>query len=224
MFDTNTPADQSGQPQQQPVTFKVGDREYDIAAATTKIEHSEKHIGTLEQELKALREQLSLTESQKKALEALSHNSPAQPPAPTGQAPAFDVDDLLAKAEQRVYESLSRKQQEAQAATNLAACTEAAKAVFGDAYQQELLKRGSELGMSKDDIAEFAKTKPEAFKGLFGLRSEQTRPTPNFSSSFNRRPTDQDTPVQAAARAIRDTKASGRDRTSAVANALKGLL
>ena len=132
MFDTNTPpADNAGTAQPE-VKFKVGDREYGINDAVTKIEHADKHISTLEEELRTLREQLSLTEAQKKALEALSHTPPASPPAPTSQGPALDVEDLLAKAEQRLFDTLSRKQQEDLASKNLADSTAAAKQLLGE--------------------------------------------------------------------------------------------
>lgn len=220
MFDNNQPpADQPGVVQPE-LRFKVGDREYDPATAAVKIEHADKHISTLEQELKALREQLTLTEAQKKALEALSHTPPATPPAPTGQAPAIDVEDLLAKAEQRVYESLTRKQQDELASKNLNEATELAKTVLGDAYQQELLKRGAELGMSKDDITAFASTKPEAFKRLFGLAQQLPKGSPVPASQYNYKPSPSDDLITVAAKASLDRKASNRQRTEAIAAAL----
>lgn len=224
MFDNNQPpADQSGAPQPD-VKFKVGDREYDTASAAVKIEHADKHISTLEQELKALRDQLTLTEAQKKALEALSHTPPATPPAPTSQAPAIDVDDLLAKAEQRVFDTMSRQQQVALATKNLSEATAVAKQVFGDGYQQELLKRGSELGMNQEDIVQFASTKPDAFKRLFGLNTAPNPAGPAPASSYSYRPNVADTPVSKAVQALRDPKATGRQRTDAVAQALQGIL
>lgn len=221
MFDNNQPpADQSGAPQSS-VVFKVGDREYDPATAAVKIEHADKHISTLEQELKTLREQLSLTEAQKKALEALSHTPPATPPAPTSQAPAFDMDDLLAKAEQRVFDTLSKQQQAALAEKYLAESTSVAKQVFGDNYQQELLKRGSELGMDQKDIVQFASTKPDAFKRLFGLNTAPNPANPAPASSYSYRQAAADTPVSKAVQTLRDSKATGRQRTDAIAEALR---
>lgn len=221
MFDsTQPPADQSGAPQPN-VLFKVGDREYDPSSAAVKIEHADKHISTLQEELKALREQLTLTEAQKKALEALSHTPPSTPPAPTSQGPAFDMDDLLAKAEQRVFDTLSRQQQQALADRNLQEATEIAKQLFGDSYQQELLKRGSELGMNQTDIVQFASTKPDAFKRLFGLNSTPNPAGPAPASSYSYRGSASDTPVSKAVQALRDHKATGRQRTDAIAEALR---
>lgn len=218
MFDNTTPADQTGS--QPVVTFKVGDREYDPTTAATKIEHADKHISTLEAELQALREKQALTEAQLRAREALSQNTPTQQPAPTSQAQVVNVDDILAQAEERVYASLTRKQQEATAAANLAQATAVAQEVFGPTYQQELIKRGEELGMDKEDIQKFASTKPEAFKRLFGLTSQAPKGNVAPVSSFSTRQGLPETPIQVAARALRDPKASGRERTAAIAAAL----
>lgn len=221
MFDTTQPpADQSGAPQSN-VVFKVGDREYDPATAAVKIEHADKHISTLEQELKTLREQLSLTEAQKKALEALSHTPPTTTPAPTSQAQPFDMDDLLAKAEQRVFDTLSKQQQAALAEKYLSESTSVAKQVFGDNYQQELLKRGGELGMNQEDIVQFASTKPDAFKRLFGLNTAPNPAVPPPASSYSYRSSTADTPVSKAVQVLRDSKATGRQRTDAIAEALR---
>lgn len=217
MFDNPTPADQPGTPTD--VKFKVGDREYDVQAAATKIQHADQHISTLESELKALRDQLALTEAQKKALEAMSVSTPPPAPAPTS-APAFDRDTLLAEAEQRVFDKLSRQQQEAVARANLEAATAEAKKVYGDSYQQVLLERGSELGMNKDEIMAFASAKPEAFKRLFNLTTQARTNVPP-SSSYRPATTATDDPIKLAARAAIDPKISGRARTEAIALALK---
>jgi vacuolar-type H+-ATPase subunit I/STV1 len=221
MFDNNAPADQTGTTPE--VKFKVGDREYDVQSAATKIQHADTHISTLESELKALRDQLALTEAQKKALEALSsqpQHSPA--PAPTS-APALDKDALLAEAEQRVFDTLNKRQQEALAKQNLEAATAEAKKVYGDSYQQVLLERGAELGMDKNEIMAFAQSKPEAFKRLFNLSGTQARPQVPPSSSYRPSTTDITDPIKLAAKAAVDRNASSRQRTEAIALALKNV-
>lgn len=217
MFD-NQPADQTGQPA---VTFKVGDREYDPNTAAKKIEHADQHISTLEQELKTLRDQLALTEAQKKAFESLANNQPQPAPQPTAPSAGVDVDSLLAQAEERVFQSLTRKQQEAQAALNLQASTEAAKAVFGDSYQQALLEKGQALGMSKDDIMTFASSKPEAFKQLFGLSAQAPKGQVPPASTHYRSTNVSDDPIKSVARAVLDRNSSSRQRTDAIAALLK---
>lgn len=217
MFD-NQPADQTGQPA---VTFKVGDREYDPSTAAKKIEHADQHISTLETELKTLRDQLALTEAQKKALESLANNQPTPAQQPTAASPELDVDSLLAKAEERMFQSLTRKQQEAQAALNLQASTEAAKSVFGDSYQQALLEKGQTLGMSKEDIMAFASSKPEAFKLLFGLSAQQPKGQVPPSSTHYRSTNVSDDPIKSVARAVLDRNSTSRQRTDAIAALLK---
>lgn len=219
MFDNNAPADQTGtQPE---VKFKVGDREYDVQSAATKIQHADTHISTLESELKTLRDQLALTEAQKKALESMSSYQQTPPPAAPTSAPVLDRDALLAEAEQRVFDTLNKRQQEALAQQNLAEATAEAKKVYGDSYQQVLLERGSELGMSKDDIMSFAMSKPEAFKRLFNLTAPTGKPTVPPTSSYRPSATDTTDPIKLAAKATIDRSISSRARTEAIALALK---
>ena len=222
MFDP-IPDDKSGQPNQPDVTFTVGNREYKISDAVTKIEHADQHISTLEQELKTLREQLALTEAQREALKALGQQNPAPQPAPTSQAPTLNMEDVLAQAEERVFQKLSQRQKAEVKGQNLTASTDAARTVYGDSYQQELRKRGQELGMTDQDIVEFASTKPEAFKTLFGLNT-QTRSGPLPISSYSGMQQKAPDPIRQVAKIVIDPKASGRQRTDAIAQALKGLL
>lgn len=216
MFDNNTPADQPGTE----VKFKVGDREYDVQTAATKIQHADTHISTLESELKTLRDQLALTEAQKKALEALASTPVTPAPAPTN-APVLDRDALLAEAEERIFSRLTQQQQEAVANTNLAASTAEAKRVYGDQYQQVLLARGAELGMDKNEIMRMASTKPEAFKSLFNLTTAQRPGQVPPSNTYHSRQAPTDDPIKLAARAAVDRTISSRQRTEAIALALK---
>jgi hypothetical protein len=218
MFDNTQPADQTGTPE---VKFKVGDREYDVQTAATKIQHADTHISTLESELKSLREQLALTEAQKKAFEAMSSQPPVPPAPAQTNAFALDRDAFLAEAEQRVFDKLSRQQQDAIARSNLEAATAEAKRVYGDSYQQVLLERGGELGMSKEEIMSFAAAKPEAFKRLFNLSSTPQRGQMPPSSSYRPAASDLNDPIKTAALTAIDRKASGRQRTEAIALALK---
>ena len=219
MFDNNTPADQPGATQPE-LKFKVGDREYDIQSATTKIQHADSHIGSLESELKTLRDQLALTEAQKKALEALASTPVTPAPAPT-TAPVLDRDALLAEAEQRIFSRLTQQQQDAAASANLAAATEEARKVYGDQYQQVLLSRGAELGMNKEEIMKFASTKPEAFKSLFNLSGTQRPGQVPPSNSYRPAQAYTDDPIKLAAKAAVDRNISSRQRTEAIAFALK---
>jgi hypothetical protein len=221
MFDQAAPADQTGtQPQE--IKFKVGDREYDASTASTKIAHADQHISTLEQELASYREKLALTEAQLKAKEALATQ---QAPAPVVQptaAPALDqTAQLEALAEERAFQALTRWQQEALAKANLDASTQAAISVHGDSYQQKLEQTGKEFGMSKDDIVQMAKTKPEAFKRLFGLTTTQVKPNPTPVSSYSAHHVPTGDPIKDAAKLIVSRGTSNRDRTQAIEQILK---
>lgn len=221
MFDPATPVDQTGtQPQE--LKFKVGDREYDASTASTKIAHADQHISTLEQELATFRERLALTEAQLKAKDALATQ---QAPAPVSQPTAVPAQDqtaqLEALAEERAFQALTRWQQEALAKANLDASTQAAIAIHGDSYQQKLEQTGKELGMSKDDIVQMAKTKPEAFKKLFSLTPTVQKPNPVPASSYSAHHVPTGDPIKDAAKLIVSRGTSSRERTQAIELALK---
>lgn len=207
----------------------VGERKYDKQAAEKKILNADTHIKTLEQELAELRErekQLELQRKQQEAKEAMETNTPQTSETTssvTSETPELNLDAITSKVMEQVKQSMqAEKQTEAQQA-NLTKSVELARTKHGDAYQQKLQETGTELGMSKDQIASMAATSPQAFARLFGLESsgKPTQRVPDSHSSFARNTANDqdDNPSRAAARTVLKSK-SARERSSAIAHLL----
>jgi len=220
MFDegqTNTPEEPKDtvQTQQSDDWLVLGERKYDKEAAATKIQHADKHISTLEQELADLRKQLELKTAQEEAKKAMSQaqtQTSTQPAVQNTTETGKDGTDLLSQVEQILQqrESVATKQ------TNLAKATEAAKTVYGDAYRQKLEETGRELGMSKADIVELASTKPQAFSRLFGLNTQAPAAKPSVTSTVTVSTNGSDDPFKSVAKTVLSSS-SAKERTSAIA-------
>lgn len=198
----------------------VGERKYDKEAAVTKITHADNHIANLEKELAELRKQFELTNAQKEAKEAMlnSQTQTQSSPAPTVQPTADSTNgsqtpELLSQVEQ----ILLAREQEQKRASNLEASVQAAKAVYGDAYQQKLEEIGSSLGLSKADIKELASSKPQVFRTAFGLAASAAAPKPSATSTVTM-PSQQpsDDPFKNVAKIVLTGKSS-QERTQAIA-------
>ena len=217
MFDpentnTNQPSD---------LKFKVGDREYDVNAAVNKIQHADQHISTLEKELEELRAKLALTEEQRKAQEALNKPQPPTPPVTTTTVDPVEIEARVRLlAEQAALNALSQSQQSSVMDTNLRECTEAAKQMYGDSYQQVLRTKGATLGYTEAEIVELAKSKPAAFRSIFGI-TVQPKASTQFGSSYTVPNNPQEDPLRQVAKTILGKGSSNRDRTAAIAALLK---
>lgn len=193
----------------------IGERKFDKDAAATKITHADNHISKLEQELKDLRQQLELKQAQEEALKAMSTQTQSSPTPVVQNTTETNKDggtELLSQVEQIL---LAREQETAKKA-NLQAATEAAKSLYGDAYQQKLEETGRTLGLSKADIVELASTKPQAFKQLFGLNVQQPQPKPFATSTVTVQSSTSDDPFKSTAKLVLNS-ASAKERTSAIA-------
>lgn len=194
----------------------VGERKYDKEAAVTKITHADTHISKLEQELADLRQKLELTSAQEEARKAMEQVKTQSSPAPavqnTTETTKADGNELLSQVEL----ILQRRDSENTKKTNLSAATEAAKAVYGETYQQRLEETGKSLGMSKADIVELASNKPQAFKQLFGLNSTTPGTKPSATSTVTIPSSTNDDPYKSVAKVVLGSS-SARERTSAIA-------
>lgn len=201
----------------------VGERKYDKEAAVTKITHADNHIANLEKELADMRSQLELTKAQKEAKEAMfnSQDKTQSSPQPIVQPTADSANgsqtpELLSQVEQ----ILLAREQEQKKASNLEASVQAAKSVFGDAYQQKLEEIGSSLGLSKADIKELASSKPQVFRASFGLSAAAPNPKPSAVSTVTIPSQQQgDDPYKNVAKVILNSTSS-QERTRSIANLL----
>lgn len=198
----------------------VGERKYDKEAAVTKITHADNHIANLEKELADIRKQLELTTAQQEAKKAMfstqdkTQSSPQPIVQPTADsANGSQTPELLSQVEQ----ILLAREQEQKKASNLEASVQAAKSVFGDAYQQKLEEIGSSLGLSKADIKELASSKPQVFRASFGLTGSTSSPKPTAVSTVTM-PSQQpsDDPFKNVAKVVLTGKSS-QERTQAIA-------
>lgn len=225
MFDegqTNTqeePKDEATTAPVQEDWLVVGERKYDKEAAVTKITHADNHIANLEKELAEAHKLIELTKAQQGAKEAMLNSQQTQSsPAPTVQPTADSTNgsqtpELLSQVEQ----ILLAREQEQKKASNLEASVQAAKAVYGDAYQQKLEEIGSSLGLSKADIKELASSKPQVFRASFGLAASAAAPKPSATSTVTM-PSQQpsDDPFKNVAKIVLTGKSS-QERTQAIA-------
>ena len=223
MFDegqTNTVDEpKAEQPSAAPVQedwLVIGDRKYDKNAAVTKITHADTHISKLEDELADLRSKLELREAQEEAKKAMStqtQSSPAPVVQNTTETGKEDGTELLSQVEL----ILQKREAEAAKKSNLLLATEAARAVYGETYQQKLEETGRNLGLSKADIVELASTKPQAFKQLFGLALNNPTLKPSATSTVTvQSSSTSDDPYKTTAKLVLNS-ASAKERTSAIA-------
>lgn len=104
----------------------------------------------------------------------------------TETTPQLDVEQLKQQLTQEIMGSLTQAQQEEVYSKNKAESIEAAKAVFGDAYESKLRESAQELGMSDEDIIQEAQSNPKRFKKLFGLDRQQSKSyTPSGSVNMS---------------------------------------
>lgn len=222
MFDTegqtNTPVEtkpveQVTAPQED--WLVIGERKFDKNAAATKITHADNHISKLEQELQDLRSKLELKQAQEEAKLAMSTQTQSSP-TPVVQNTTETSKDGGTELLSQVEQILQKREQEASMKSNLQVATEAARSVYGDAYQQKLEETGKALGLSKADIVELASSKPQAFKQLFGLNIQTPQPKPFATSTVTVQSSSTDDPYRTTAKLVLNS-ASAKERTSAIA-------
>lgn len=189
MFDDKTNVDNVNPDEQktdQSLMFKVGDREYDINAAKTKIEHADKHISQLEAENAQLKELASKLDKLDTLEQLLKQSAPApqSTPEPQTQAPApqaqINPEDLV----QEVMQKLTATQQAEVQERNIESSTDKAKQVYGSEYQSKLLEIGSKLGMDQASIVNLAGSNPALFEHTFGLNKQSAPDSPASPSSI----------------------------------------
>ena len=177
--------------------FKIGEREYDVESAKTKIEHADKHVQTVESEASELRKKVEQLEAQlanssklDQVLETLQANQVATPTSTEGNT-TQSVDkealmqELLGQIAPKIEETFSARQRQEQLAKSFEDTVKLAQERYGSEYESKLREQGNELGMSDADIREMASTKPEAFKRLFGLKQGKVASQATPQSSVN---------------------------------------
>lgn len=173
--------------------FSVDGRDYDKEAAVKKIESADGFINTLKTESQDKDAQIALLQAQldqatklEEALASLKSQSSTEQTTTDTTTPVDTsaiMQQLSKQLEQQVSSTFSEKEMQQQALSNEKESMNAAKAIFGGAYNAKLRERASALGMTDADIVQEAKTNPAKFKELFGLNKKaQPSVTPMGSS------------------------------------------
>ena len=174
------------------VTFKVGDREYDMESAATKITSADTFIETLKQEKRDMESRLEELQKQangnsrlEEAIELLQkqHNSATETPRP--ETPTVDTNDMLEKlrkiAQEEALGTYQKSQLQSTKQENLRKSTALAKAKYGESFAEKLLERGTSLGLDQASIDAMASDNPEVFRALFVAVASSGAPSPSGS-------------------------------------------
>jgi hypothetical protein len=183
--DNQGQGDQPNTGQTKPL-FTVGDREYDVDAAVTKIKSADTFIDTLkneskqkDQEIANLQAQLDQAKKLEDALEALKQKSSqgeSNMSDNTGATTTVDIEalkqELLKQAREAATNSVTSFKQQEIAAANQSESVGAAKSRYGSEYETKLREMGAQLGLDDTAIDAMAKSNPALFKQTFGLNSK----------------------------------------------------
>ena len=144
---------------------------------------------TLESRIQELEAQLNQSTKLEDALKQLKNKeeSPVieeQTQQATESTPQLDVDQLTQQITESILGKLTSDQQKEVFSKNEQESISAAKAVYGDSFEEKLRQSAKELGMSDADILKEAQSNPKRFKKLFNLdRQQKTTYTPSGSVS-----------------------------------------
>lgn len=98
------------------------------------------------------------------------------------KTPQLDEGALLAKLEERVFDNMSKREQQSLQESNWEQSKSLAKDQFGDGYVDYVTNKAKELDISVKDMEQYAKTSPKVFMELLGGKTKPTSPT---SSNIN---------------------------------------
>lgn len=192
-FNTDQSVNQEQQADQ--LTFKVGDREYDVDAAAKKISSADEHISRLEQENAEFRKKLesALTEDQLEAKlqEALQKlNKASSPESRSNEATtSFDPEKLsqtareaaLSAIEEREKERL-QKEQQATAEATFRQTFDTLASVYG---KEGITSALEEAGIEVDVADRMARDPVQAKVLLKALRVDKAKPSAAPLGSVN---------------------------------------
>lgn len=142
--------------------------------ALKAIPHAQKHITTLEEEAKQLREELAKRKTSEELLEEFRATGFPQPPVDKqGQAQPVDVEAIVASV-------LAKREAATTAQKNISTVVSTFQQTFGDKAKAEEMynKVAEESGLSVSALNSLAATSPEAVLRLAGITRKQTETIP----------------------------------------------
>ncbi len=134
--------------------FSVGEREYTIESAKTKIEHADEHIKTLEKENADLRNTSGKIDE---VLDALKPSNDTNKDQQT--KPGLSQDDVLSLIEQNDAAKVAKD--------NRIEVGRLMTERFGDKVQDKITEIGNQLNLGAKTLQSLAEKSPKAFMALF---------------------------------------------------------
>lgn len=159
--------------------LEVGGRKFTKEDVVKKITNADQFIETLKQErdedrrlLAEVQEQLRKQVTAQELLSRMNNtsNTPNEP-----QAPQLKAEDITAQ----VLAQLQSQQAAVQEESNWKSVTEKLAATFGDRANEKVAAVAQENGLSLQEAASLARTKPQLFLRLFPETSVGKKPTPS---------------------------------------------
>ena len=190
MSFTDTPADQAtpNVTADQPVSFNVGERTFNVESATTKIQAADEHIARLEAENASYKAKVEQSTSIDEALAQLREQNvaPTQNSQTTEHTSTVSEEQIgeIAKKQMAEYLAAKRVEDNATAAQSLAESTykqtgEQLTAIYGDKTDEAMAVKAKELGITTQALFDMAKT-PATAKLL--LQTMQVNAAPSQSA------------------------------------------
>ncbi len=179
-----TPNTNSG-PEDTTVILDVNGRNFTKSDLVKKITNADNHIETLTHESAEQRKLLGeLNETLKKQVTAAEllkqiKEGKAETPNPDAAkpnseaAPQISADDIAKQVMSKLQEERDAEARKQNWDTVTAALTQA----FGDATNQKVAEAAAEAGLSLEEAAELAKSKPKAFLKLFPDLTSKAKPS-----------------------------------------------
>lgn len=181
-------SEQQPQQEQQPETlFEYKGRKFDEQEAIKKFEHADTFIEEkkqreqeLEQRIAELEGKLSQSAKIEEAMEQFKQQQSSQPAGENTTQPEAGVsqDELIQKALEAMKQEQAQMTEKQKREANLRDVHQVASSKYGEGYLDKLVQEAQSKQLdfnSKDEIVDFAATRPSAFKQLFGLSTEQKK-------------------------------------------------
>lgn len=161
-----------------------GKKYADVETALRSIVHAQRHIGTLQAELRALRESSRVAETPEDVLAAINTVN-----GEGSQTREADPDTVA----ERVIEKLNKRTKEQKALDNVLSTNAELVKKFGSvkAAQEMVAAKAQELGMSVEDMKRLAGKSPKAVLAHFANVAPVDSPAPSTAGVNSRAAVDQ---------------------------------
>ena len=173
------------------LSFKVGEREYNVESATTKIEHSNQHINTIESENQGYKDRIAALEAQvaqsTKIDDALAklQQQQTQESQPTEVTPSVSEEQIGAIATKKMEEYLAQQRVSELSERTFKETGEKLTAIYGDNTDKAMTDKAAELGITPQAIFDMAKNPATASLLLESMKAPSSVNQAAPSGSFN---------------------------------------